>query len=59
MIHCECSRCVNYWEDSCTLDMFEKKMITINSDHVCEDFKEGENELYQMEGTHERNQKSN
>ena len=45
-IHCRNSKCKNYFEDSCMLNL-NSKMVSFNEDGHCEDFTEGVNEAYQ------------
>lgn len=47
-IHCRNSKCQNYWEDSCTLNL-EEKMVCFNEEGKCESFKEGFSEYYEKE----------
>ena len=47
-IMCMKSNCKYYWEDSCTRDINNERII-IDTDGLCESFKEGKSDWY-MEG---------
>lgn len=44
-IHCQNSKCVHYFEDSCFLNL-NGKMVSFDSGGECRDFKPGINEAY-------------
>ena len=44
-VHCRNSKCVNYYEDGCMRDL-NGKMVVLNEDGQCEDYKAGVNDAY-------------
>ena len=44
-IHCRNSKCKNYWEDSCTLNL-EREMITFDEEGKCENQEDGISDYY-------------